>query len=131
MIIDSSALIAVLRGEPDRKLYIEKLADGGRMSVANWVEASIVAESRGAVADLDALVSESAIELVPVSIDHARAARSAYRRFGKGRSSRAQLNFGDCFAYALAITEDDELLFKGDDFTHTDVVSALPATPLR
>jgi ribonuclease VapC len=129
MIVDSSALIAVLRGEPDRKLYIEKLADGGRMSIANWVEASIVAESR--VADLDALVSETSIELVPVSIEQARAARSAYRRFGKGRGSRAQLNFGDCFAYALAITEDDELLFKGDDFTHTDVISALPVTPLR
>ena len=129
MIVDSSALIAVLRGEPDRKLYIEKLADGGRMSIANWVEASIVAESR--VADLDALVSETSIELVPVSIEQARAARSAYRRFGKGRGSRAQLNFGDCFAYALAITKDDELLFKGDDFTHTDVISALPVTPLR
>ncbi|MEI7057563.1 type II toxin-antitoxin system VapC family toxin [Nocardioides sp. CCNWLW239] len=126
MIVDSSALIAVLRGEPDRKLYIEKLADGGRMSVTNWVEASIVAESRGAAADLDALVSEASIELVPVSIEQARAARSAYRRFGKGRGSPAQLNFGDCFAYALTITEDDALLFKGDDFTHTDVIPALP-----
>ena len=95
------------------------------MSVANFLEASIVLESRGgraAAHDLDALLETAEIELVPVTGEHLEAARHAWRRFGKGNHPAA-LNFGDCFAYALARATGEPLLYKGDDFAQTDIDS--------
>ena len=93
------------------------------MSVANVLQSSIALERRGgdaAAHDLDTLLKSAEIELVPVTVEHLGAARRAWRRFGKGNHPAA-LNFGDCFAYALAETTGEPLLFKGDDFARTDI----------
>ncbi len=124
MIIDSSAIIAILQLEPERHAFYRAIeeADSVRMSVATFVECSIVAESRGrdGLRDLDHLIAISGIELVPVDTEQAQIARSAFSRFGKGHH-RAALNFGDCFAYAAAIAFGEPLLCKGNYFIHTDV----------
>lgn len=130
MILDTSAVIAILRDEPDAVEFARaiEVAPSRRMSAVNWVEAAVVLEGgRGAVSGraLDALVTEAAIEIVPVGIEQARLARAAYRDFGRGSGHAAQLNFGDCFAYALAKETGERLLFKGDDFSETDIASAL------
>jgi len=128
MVVDSSALAAILFGEPERRQFIEAIesADARLLSVANWVEISIVVEARhGAegVRDLERFIDLAGLELVPVDAEQGRVARDAWVRFGKGRH-RAALNFGDCFAYALAKSAGHVLLFKGEDFTHTDLVAA-------
>ena len=128
MIVDSSAVLAILFGEPDARRHAATImaAYPCRMSVANVLEASIVVEHRGgehAAHNLDALLERAEIELVPVTVEHLEAARVAWRRFGKGNHPAA-LNFGDCFAYALARTTGEPLLFKGDDFARTDIESA-------
>ena len=128
MIIDTSALLAILLGEPDAGHYEDAIAAAWprRMSAIALLEAAMVVESRGGAKaghDLDVLLEKAAVELVPVTSEHANAARHAWRRFGKG-NHRAALNFGDCFAYALAKTTGEPLLFKGKDFTHTDVEPA-------
>ena len=125
MIVDSSALLAVLYREPDAEHYETAIAatPDCRMSVANVLEASIILEGRGGTAaghELDVFLKDAAIELVPVTVAHMEAARRAWRRFGKGNHPAA-LNFGDCFAYALADVMDEPLLFKGEDFARTDV----------
>ena len=125
MIVDSSAVLAILFGEPDARRHAAAImgAHPCRMSVANVLESSIVVESRGGEAaahDLDALLARAEIELVPVTVEHLEAARRAWRRYGKGNHP-ASLNFGDCFAYALAKTTAEPLLFKGNDFSRTDV----------
>ena len=129
MVIDTSALLAILQDEPERRAFNEALeaADARIMSVANLVETSIVIEARfgaEAVRDLDLFIERAGVEIVDVTVAHGQAARRAFSRFGKGRHA-AGLNFGDCFAYALAIARDEPLLFKGDDFSKTDVF--LPA----
>ena len=96
------------------------------MSVASFIEATIVIESRSGVAagqELDAYLEEAAIELVPVTVEQARTARRAWRRFGRGNHAAA-LNFGDCFSYALAEVTGEPLLFKGEDFALTDIPAA-------
>lgn len=125
MVIDTSALLAILHDEPERRAFNEVIeaADARVFSVANFVEASIVIEARyGAegVRDLDLFLERAAIELVDVSVAHGHAARRAFSRYGKGHHA-AGLNFGDCFAYALAIERSEPLLFKGVDFSKTDV----------
>ncbi|HET7925184.1 MAG TPA: type II toxin-antitoxin system VapC family toxin, partial [Rhodanobacteraceae bacterium] len=125
MVIDSSALLAVMQNEPERRQYLEAIeaADARLMSAATFVETSIVLEVRyGAdgLRDLDLFLGKAGVELVAVDSGQAHAARRAYSRFGKGRH-RAALNYGDCFSYALAIVMDEPLLYKGDDFSHTDV----------
>jgi len=125
MVVDTSVLLAILQDEPERRRFNEALesADSSLMSVASFVETSIVIESRyGAegLRDLDLLVERAGLELVPVDVEQARAARAAYSRFGKGRHPAA-LNFGDCFSYALARVLGEPLLFKGGDFSHTDL----------
>ncbi len=127
MIVDTSALIAILRDEPDAEsLALALAADRSpRMSSANYLETAIVIDAaRDPVASrqVDHLVAKAGLILEPVTAEHAQTARAAYRDFGKGSGHPAQLNFGDCFAYALAKSTDQPLLFKGDDFTHTDVV---------
>ena len=125
MIVDSSALLAILFSEPDARRHATAImaASPCRMSVANVLEASIAVERRsGAMAghELDMLLEHAEVELVPVSVEHLEAARGAWRRFGKGNHPAA-LNFGDCFAYALAKATGEPLLFKGDDFARTDI----------
>ena len=129
MIVDSSAVVAILLREPDARHYARAIQTTSpcRMSVANVLEASIVAESRGGAAAahaLDTLLAEGGIEPVPVTTEQLAAARRAWRRFGKGNHP-AGLNFGDCFAYALAETTGEPLLFKGADFALTDVAAAV------
>jgi ribonuclease VapC len=130
MIVDSSALIAILRREPDRDAYARAIAsaDRPRMSAASYLEVGIVVDrDRNPIASrrVDDLISEASIEIAPVTDAQIRIARSAYRDFGKGSGHPARLNFGDCFAYALAKDLNETLLFKGDDFIHTDVRNAL------
>ena len=125
MIIDSSAVLAVLSGEPDSERYERAIADATscRMSAANFLESAMVLEGRGGASaghQLDVFIERGPIEIVPVTPEHAQAARRAWRRFGKGNHP-AGLNFGDCFAYALAEAEREPLLFKGRDFALTDI----------
>jgi ribonuclease VapC len=130
MIVDTSALIAVLRDERDAILFAKAIANAGvtRVSAANYVEtAAVIDASRDPIASrrFDDLLREAGIVIEPVTEVQARIAREAYRDFGRGSGHPARLNFGDCFAYALAKAIDEPLLFKGDDFTHTDVAPAL------
>jgi ribonuclease VapC len=127
MVIDTSALVAILQREPERRAFLEAIeaADARLMSVATFVEISIVIEARhGAegVRDLDHFIARAGIELMPVDAEQGTEACGGFRRFGKGRH-RAGLNYGDCFSYALAISRGVQLLFKGDDFGHTDVMA--------
>lgn len=128
MVIDTSALVAILWGEPESRAFIEAIegADLRRMSVATFVESSMVFEARHGprgLLDLDRFVQHAEIELLPVDVEQGQIARSAFSRFGKGRH-RARLNYGDCFSYALAIVLGEPLLCKGDDFVHSDVTVA-------
>lgn len=128
MIIDSSALLAIInRADTDAELLRKAAAEPCRMSAATWVELGVVADTRSHTHGerLDEILAILEVEVVPVSTRQAEVARLAYRRFGRGSASLAQLNFGDCFAYALAVTEGEPLLFAGDEFRHTDVASAL------
>ena len=129
MILDSSPIIAILAKEPDFELYVQAISQARRcrISAANFVELSIVIESQfGAevVRQCDALFRRIGIVIEPVTVEQAHLARQAYHDFGKGRHA-AGLNFGDCFAYALAKVTSEPLLYKGDDFQRTDIVSAL------
>ena len=130
MIVDSSALIAILSDEPEQALFNDALAraDVCQMSAATFVEVSIVVEaSRGydGVRDLDLLIATAGIVVVPVDVEQAHVAREAYRQYGKGRQTGARLNYGDCFSYALARVTALPLLFKGEDFSQTDIEAAV------
>jgi ribonuclease VapC len=131
VIVDASALIAILRDEPEARLCAEAIERAGirRISAANFVEAAIIIDgNRDPVASrrFDDLCRESQLVIEPVTEGQARIAREAYRDFGKGSGHQAKLNFGDCFAYALAKELGEPLLFKGNDFSCTDVLLALP-----
>ena len=128
MILDTSVLIALLRREPDCARYERVLGAGSPVvaSSATLVETAIVAEGKGGPAagvELDALLRDLGVQIIPFTAEHAALAREGWRRFGKGRH-KAGLNFGDCFAYALARARNEPLLFKGDDFVQTDVKAA-------
>lgn len=128
MVIDSSALIAILRREPEEQTFRNavKLASTRLLSASTRVETGIVALALAGEAGLeqvDALLETLRVETVPLSADHARLAIDAFRHFGKGRHP-AGLNFGDCFSYALAKATGEPLLFKGDDFSRTDIKRA-------
>ena len=128
MIVDSSALLAVLLREPDSERYETAIATaaGCRMSAVNLLETSIVVEGRGGAAaghELDTFLERAGIEPAPVTTEQVRVARIAWRRFGKGNHP-ARLNVGDCFAYALAKSAGEPLLYKGDDFSRTDIEAA-------
>ena len=129
MVIDTSALLAILLDEPERRPFNEalQLADRRRLSTANFVEASMLLESRrgpAGVRALDEFLEAAQVEFVDVDRRQALAAREAFRRYGKGRH-QAGLNYGDCFAYALAQVLAEPLLYKGDDFARTDVARAV------
>jgi ribonuclease VapC len=130
VIVDSSALIAILRDEPEAAEFAGAIeaATERRVSAANYLETAVVIDgSRDPVASrrFDELLEAAEVVVVPVTESQARTARAAYRDFGKGSGHPAGLNFGDCFAYALARETKEPLLFKGDDFTETDLESAL------
>lgn len=125
MILDTSALLAILQDEPERARFVEAIqsAESNSLSVVSYVESSIVLFARrgaDAIRDLDLLIAKAAIRLVPVDVEQADLARRAHRNYGKGHHS-AGLNFGDCFAYALARASGEALLYKGADFSRTDV----------
>jgi ribonuclease VapC len=125
VVIDTSAIIAVLLNEANAVSIAQAIEAGSLrlLSAANFLEASIVIESRKGETggrELDLLLYRAAIEVVAVDQDQAEVARLAWRRFGKGRHP-AGLNYGDCFAYALAKTRRLPLLFDGDDFSQTDI----------
>jgi ribonuclease VapC len=130
MIADTSALIAILRDEPETTACAQAIADATvrRVSAVTFVEtAAVIDASRDPIASrrLDELLHEAEFVIEPVTEAQARIAREAYRDFGRGSGHPARLNFGDCFAYALAKSLKEPLLFKGDDFTKTDIVSVL------
>ena len=126
MIVDTSALIAILRDEPEAGACARAIERSTfrRVSAGNFVEAALIIDaSRDPVASrrFDDLIKEAQIIIEPVTEAQARIAREAYRDFGKGSGHPARLNFGDCFAYALAKVMGEPLLFKGNDFGHTDI----------
>lgn len=129
MILDSSALLAVFRREPESAAFLDLIDAESkcRLSAVNYVETAVVVDSlRDPVAsrEMDDFLRDSGIRIQPVTIRQAHIARQAYRDFGKGSGHPARLNFGDCFAYALAKEFAEPLLFKGKDFRHTDVTAA-------
>ena len=128
MIIDTSAIIAILRDEPEAMVCARAIADATvrRVSAVNFVESAVVIDaSRDPIATrrFDDFIREANISIEPVTEVQAQIARNAYRDFGRGSGHSAKLNFGDCFAYALAKELGEPLLFKGDDFAHTDIVT--------
>ena len=129
MIVDSSALVAILKREPEQAAFsvlLEKTKDV-KVSAATYFETSIVIDGLrqpAASRMLDDLIEGSGIVIEPVTAEQAKIARLAYRDFGKGSGHPAALNFGDCFSYALARDKREPLLWKGDDFGHTDIRSA-------
>ena len=136
MVIDSSAIVAILLNEADAADIAQAIESNSQrlLSAANLLEASIVIESRKGEAggrELDLLIYRAAIEIVAVDQEQAELARIAWQRFGKGRHP-AGLNYGDCFAYALARTRQLPLLFQGDDFSRTDIdIVPLLSAPTR
>lgn len=129
MIIDSSAVLAILFAEDDAREFARaiEMAGARRMSAGNWLETAIrvdMGDNPIASNAFDDLVRAAGIVVEAVTAPQVEIARQAYRAYGKGRSHPAQLNFGDCFAYALAKEAGEPLLFKGDDFSRTDVTPA-------
>jgi ribonuclease VapC len=129
MIVDTSAVIAILFNEPDAQTYARAISESGacRISAANFLEASMVAEIQSGTnggRQFDAFVQRTGMVIEPVTADHARLARQAYLDFGKWRHP-AGLNFGDCFSYALSRMSGEPLLFKGEGFPKTDIIAAI------
>lgn len=130
MILDASALLAILLGEPeaDEMAGAIATADIIRLSAATCLETAIIVDSSRTPTltdEFDSVLSDEGIQIEAVSVEQALIARSAYRRFGKGSGHPARLNFGECFAYALAKARHEPLLFKGNDFAQTDIEPAL------
>ena len=125
MIVDSSALIAILLNEPDRASLVAKMASASSLSVsaASVLESAMVLEGNrglGASADLDDLIRRTRMRIIPFDVEQLEIARRAFELYGKGRHP-AELNFGDCISYALAKWTGEALLYKGEDFTLTDI----------
>lgn len=132
MILDTSAVVAILRGEPDADRFIDALsrADEPMISAGTYIETAIVVDVNHdpvLSSRLDDLLAVAGASIEPVTKVHAEIARQAYRDFGKGSGHPAGLNFGDCFAYALARATGEAVLYKGDNFNKAGVASALDA----
>ena len=130
MIIDTSAVVAILTAEEDASIYAHAIADADarRLSAASYLECGIVLDNHVdpvVSRSLDELLAEGKFVIEPVTEHQARLARQAYADFGKGSGHPAGLNFGDCLSYALALDTREPLLWKGDDFGHTGIASAL------
>ncbi|MBI5114340.1 MAG: type II toxin-antitoxin system VapC family toxin [Rhodovulum sp.] len=135
MIVDTSALIAILKDEPDARRYTDAIeaAPVRRLSAASYVEAGVVADRNDnpvIARRLDEILAAAAVVIEPLTQAQARLAREAYRTFGKGSGHPAKLNLGDCFSYALAKATGEPLLFKGQDFARTDIAPALEGGPV-
>jgi ribonuclease VapC len=133
LIVDPSAIVAILRGEPDSDRHIDAIGHVTEplTSAGTYIEAAVVIDAhRDPVLSgrFDDLLAARRVRVEPVTKRHAEIARQAYRDFGKGSGHAARLNLGDCFAYALARATDEPLLFKGDEFAQTDVASDLGQT---
>jgi ribonuclease VapC len=133
MVLDTSAVLSVLLDEPDAPRILEAIVDAPElhMSAANWLELAIIVEEKGgrlASLRLDEFFRAAGIEIAAISVEQAAAARTAWRYFGRHKHS-ARLDFGDCFAYALAKSTGQKLLFTGEDFARTDIEPALKDTP--
>ena len=125
MVVDTSALVAIFLGEPDRSVFLRAITESDRtlISAANVLESGIVIETRrgdAAGREFDLFLARAAIEIAPADADQIEIARIAWLKYGKGRHP-AGLNFGDCFAYALAKISGMPLLAKGNDFARTDI----------
>ena len=130
VVIDPSAIVAMATREPERERFLQACFDAGsiQLSAAGFVEAALVLDNRGdpiLSSQLDLLLGQLLIRVVPVTPGHARLARQAHREYGRGSGHPARLNFGDCFSYALAKDSGEPLLFKGTDFAQTDITSAI------
>jgi len=130
VIVDTSAIVAILAGEADGSVLLNALIEATtvKISAGTLLEAAVVTDSRSAPAQrrrLDDLVKVVGMQVVPFDVDQLSIARAAYQDYGRGSGHPAQLNFGDCFAYALVRTTGEALLFKGDDFAAAGVWSAL------
>ncbi len=131
MIVDSSAIMAILNEEPEAEACLAAIraTRQAKMSAATFLECALVVDGYGRVdlsADLEPMVERLGITVVPVSVEQVRLGRVAHQRFGRGSGHPARLNLGDCFAYALAKDTGEPLLYKGDDFVPTDVRSVFP-----
>ena len=129
MVVDASALLAILFTEPERRAFSLALnhASSTLLSPVNWYEAAVNAKSHGTqeVKALQSLIQRIGIQIIPIDEAQMKLAYAAWGKYGKGRH-RARLNMGDCFAYALAKQTGEPLLYKGNDFVQTDIASALP-----
>lgn len=130
MVVDTSAILAILKQEPDAPAIAQRLAGNQRilMSAATLMECGTVVVGRygaAGTAALTGLLARLKVTIVALSAEHAQAGIEAYALYGRGTGHRAKLNMGDCFAYALAKTQNLPLLFKGNDFIHTDIEPAL------
>ncbi len=130
MTVDTSVLVTIIKNEPEGVLLAEAMQAALvlHLSAAAYFEAGIVIDGLGnpvASARLDEIVSHPKFSIEPVTMEQTQIARQAYRNYGKGSGHRANLNFGDCFSYALARVKREPILYKGDDFGHTDLRSAL------
>jgi ribonuclease VapC len=126
MIVDTSALVAILKHEPERLAFAKALDEAKNLSIsaATYLEFSIVIDSCGDPAlslEIEETIEKFDIQIESVTAAQAKIARQAYRDFGKGSGHPANLNFGDCFSYALARDKREPMLYKGDDFVHTDI----------
>jgi ribonuclease VapC len=130
VVVDASVLVAIFKTEADAAQLAERIFSYRRraISAATWLEAAMVCESAstkaGGAADFAQLVTGLSLEVIPLTYEQAQLALAAFMRFSKGRGAKASLNFGDCFTYALAKELAAPLLFKGNDFIHTDLQRA-------
>lgn len=134
MIVDTSALVAILRSEPERNAFAKALDEAKvlRISAATYFELAVVIDSRRDPVlsrEIDELITRFEIQIEPVTVEQAKIARQAYRDYGKASGHPAALNFGDCFSYALAREKREPMLWKGTDFGHTDISPALNPLP--
>ena len=130
MIVDTSALVAILKREPEQAAFSALLESTPNVTISavTYFEAAIVIDSMRLPAvsrQLDDMIEMAGIIIEPVTVEQARIARQAYRDYGKGSGHPANLNFGDCFSYALARDKREPILYKGEDFVHTDLRSAI------
>jgi ribonuclease VapC len=129
-VVDASVLVAIFKSEAGSFQLTERLISYKRrvLSAATWLEAAMVCESAsqqgGGDTDFNQLIADMSLEIIPFTHEQARLAVEAFKRFGKGRGAKASLNFGDCFVYALAKELEAPVLFKGNDFAHTDLQPA-------
>ena len=128
MIVDTSAILAIVLGEPESEAFMQKFAEAEvhRVSVGTWIELGVVVQRQHPEKShlVENFLREAGIQYESVSLEQAEIGRKGYQQFGQASGHKARLNFGDCFAYALAKSTGEPLLFKGNDFAQTDITAA-------